>query len=157
MKRKFLYITLLVALTLIGSTAVSAQNRNFDSIEQTVRRQLNAQLAFDAAELVKITTTDYIEISPLGEFDPREKMFVFYDPKLKPAGLDVKAELNEVSVRVYGKFGIVIARIDYTMSNDGKALPPRSIRATFVVRQFGKEWKVSSAQFTGIKPTTPSK
>jgi ketosteroid isomerase-like protein len=74
---------------------------------------------------------------------------------MKPSGFDVKTEMNEVSVRHYGKFGVVIAKIDYEMNIGGKTLPPRSIRATFVVRKEQGVWKVATANFTGIRPQTP--
>ena len=104
-------------------------------------------------------TSDYIEISPLGEIDRREKVLGFYNAEAKTAAADVKASVDatEVLIRSYDEFAIVIARLNYKMTAGGKELPPRSIRATYVMRKDGKTWKIASAQYTGIRPPQPPK
>ena len=86
-------------------------------------------------------------------------MLGFYNAEAKAAAARVKAsvEATEHSVRSYGKLAIVIARLNYTMTMDGKPLPPRSIRVTYVMRKEGKDWKITSAQYTGIRPSQPPK
>lgn len=142
-------------LTLAAAVFANGQSKDVADLENLVRQQIDAQQAFDRAKLDSIVTSDYIEISPVGEFDPRAKMLDFYKPELKKSDVEVKHQLNEFSTRVYGKFGIVIVRIDYTMTKDGNPLPPRSIRATFVCRVEDGKWKIASAQFTGIRPPAP--
>lgn len=114
----------------------------------------DAQQNYDAAALDKILTADYIEISPVGEFDPREKVLGFYKPELKPPAGKISAstELTEFSIRNYGKFAVVITKINYTIVSEGKMLPPRSMRATLVCRNEKGGWKIASAQYTGIRP-----
>lgn len=146
---------LIASLVLAAATLAAAQNKDVADLENLVRQQIDAQRAFDRAKLDSIVTSDYIEISPVGEFDPRAKMLDFYKPELKTSEVEVKHQLNEFSTRVYGKFGIVIVRIDYTMVKDGNPLPPRSLRATFVCRTENGKWKIASAQFTGIRPSAP--
>lgn len=151
MKRIFVVVVLLTA----SAAFVSAQSKDVAALENLILQQIEAQRAFDRAKLDSIVTSDYIEISPVGEFDPRAKMLDFYKPELKTSEVEVKHQLNEFSTRVYGKFGIVIVRIDYTMVKDGNPLPPRSLRATFVCRTESGKWKIASAQFTGIRPSAP--
>lgn len=150
---KRIFVTL--CLTFSAAIFADAQSKDVAELEDLVRKQVDAQRAFDRAKLDSIVTSDYIEISPVGEFDPRAKMLDFYKPELRKSDVDVKHQLNEFSTRVYGKFGIVIVRIDYTVTKDGSPLPPRSIRATFVGRVEGGKWKIASAQFTGIRPPAP--
>ena len=114
----------------------------------------DAQGNYDANGLDKIFTADYIEISPIGEFDPREKVLGFYKPELKPPvdKMSTTLEMTDYSIRNYGKFAIVIARLNYTITSDGKQLPPRSMRVTTVCRKEKGAWKIASAQYTGIRP-----
>ncbi|HEV7644759.1 MAG TPA: nuclear transport factor 2 family protein [Pyrinomonadaceae bacterium] len=121
-----------------------------------VKQMVDAQSAFDVAALEKITTADYIEISPLGEFDPREKMLGFYKPELKPKNMEIKNDADEFSIRDYGKFAIVIVRLNFLITMDGKTAPPRSMRATYVCRKEKDAWKIASAHYTGIHPPAPA-
>jgi ketosteroid isomerase-like protein len=157
MKKIELVITFLL---LSAAVTVSAQTGSKDdaALKSLVTQMADAQTSFDAAALDRILTADYIEISPAGEFDPREKVLGFYKPELKPpANVLPKVELSEFSIRTYGKFSIVIAKLTYATTVDGKAMPPRSMRATFVCRQEKNAWKIASAQYTGIRPPQPPK
>jgi uncharacterized protein (TIGR02246 family) len=157
MKKLEIVITLFL---LSVAVAVSAQTRSRDdaALKSLVTQMADAQTAFDAAALDRILTTDYIEISPAGEFDPREKVLGFYKPELKPpADVIPKVELSDFSIRGYGKFAIVIVKLTYMTTTSGKAMPPRSMRATFVCRQEKGSWKIASAQYTGIRPPQPPK
>lgn len=135
------------------AVSVSAQTSSKDdaALKTLVTQMADAQTAFDAGALGRILTTDYIEISPAGEFDPREKVLGFYKPELKPpAGVIPKVELSDFSIRNYGKFAVIIVKLSY-MTTVGKTMPPRSMRATFVCRREKGGWKIASAQYTGIR------
>src|SRR6187455_2888570 len=101
MKLKVLFL-----LLLLSSVSVLAQSKEDDALKSLVKQMTDAQAGFDAAALDKILTADYIEISPVGEFDPREKVLGFYKPELKPpAGkMSATTEATEFSIRNYGKF-----------------------------------------------------
>lgn len=141
-------------LILILSGFVFAQSKDDESLKALVKQMTDAQTAYDAAALDKIFTADYIEISPVGEFDPREKVLGFYKPELKPPANKISAttELAEFSIRNYEKFAVVIVRLNYTITAEGKTLPPRSMRATVVCRKEKGAWKIASAQYTVIRP-----
>ena len=144
-------------LIIVGSLSfVSAQSKDDAALKALVKQMTDAQMAFDAAALDRIFTSDYIEISPAGEFDPRDKVLGFYKPELKPPAMPA-LEISEYSIRNYGKLAIVIAKFTYTMTVDGKPTPPRSMRVTFVCRSEKDAWKIASSQYTGIRPPPPPK
>jgi len=142
-----------IFLLLLSSVSVFAQNKDDDALKSLVKQMTDAQSNYEAAALDKILTADYIEISPVGEFDPREKVLGFYKPELKPPAdkMTVSTEATEFSIRVYDKFAVVITRLNYAMTSDGKPLPPRSMRLTIVCRKEKGAWKIASAQYTGIR------
>lgn len=143
-----------IFLLLLSSVSAFAQNSKDDAaLKSLVKQMTDAQSSYDAGALDKIFTSDYIEISPVGEFDPREKVLGFYKPELKPPAdkMTVTTEATEFSIRVYDKFAVVITRLNYSMTSDGKPLPPRSIRTTLVCKKEKGAWKIASAQYTGIR------
>jgi uncharacterized protein (TIGR02246 family) len=152
-------LKVLVFLLLLSSVSAFAQTKEDEALKSLVKQLTDAQAAYDAAALDKIFTADYIEISPVGEFDPREKVLGFYKPELKPPAdkMTAATEATDFSIRVYDKFAVVIARLNYTITSDGKQMPPRSMRATFVCRKEKGAWKIASAQYTGIRPPQPAK
>ncbi len=151
------YALLLISL-LLCTIPVSAQSADEQSLKAVVRSMADAQIAYDAARLDAIFTKDYIEISPVGEFDPRDKVLGFYKPELKPPAdkMSTAIEIDEYSTRVYGKTAVVIARLTYNITANGKQVPPRSMRVMVVARKEPSGWKVASAQYTGIRPPQPA-
>lgn len=149
--KRFIFVLAII----IGSAVVaSAQSKDDAALKALIKQMTDAQMAFDAPALDKLFTSDYIEISPAGEFDPREKVLGFYKPELKPPAMPT-LEISEHSIRSDGKNAIVIVKLTYTMTVDGKPTPPRSMRATFVCRSEKGAWKIASSQYTGIRPPQP--
>ena len=148
-------ISILIAIFAINAFAQT--NKDDAAIQSVVQKLVTAQTQYDPKTLDAIFTSDYIEISPLGEFDPRDKVLGFYGPDQKPDPTKMTAtvEVTDYSIRSYGSFAIAIARFNYSMNSDGKPLPPRSIRATIVLRKDKADWKIASAHYTGIRPTAP--
>jgi ketosteroid isomerase-like protein len=154
-------ISILIATVLLTSSFAFAQSINKDetTFRSLITQLTYAQTSYDAKALDRIFTPDYIEISPAGEFDTRDKVLGFYSPEAKSAatGMSASVVATDFSIRRYGKFAIVITRLTYEMSSAGKSLPPRSIRASYVMRKDGNEWKIASAQYTGIRPAPAAK
>jgi ketosteroid isomerase-like protein len=148
MKLKVLFF-----LLLLSSVSAFAQSTEDEALKSLVKQFTEAQANYKPDVLDKLLTADYIEISPAGEFDPREKVLGFYKPELKPPAekMTVVTEATDFSIRVYDRFAVVIARLNYTMTSEGKPLPPRSMRATFVFKKEKNAWKIASAQYTGIR------
>lgn len=153
MKLRSMIFTLVLVL---GSTAAFAQTKDETAVIGLVKQMTEAQIKYDAAALDKIFTADYIEISPRGEFDPREKVLGFYAPEANPGDkFKATVEATASSFRRYGKTAVLIVQLNYLMTDDGKPLPPRSMRATFVCLKDKGQWKIASAQYTGIPPARP--
>lgn len=147
-------LKLFIFILLFSSVSAFAQSKDDEALKALVKEFTGAQQNYQPEVLDKILTTDYIEISPVGEFDPREKVLGFYKPELKPPAdkMTATTDVSDFSIRNYGKFAIVIAAFNYTIMSEGKQLPPRSIRATIVCRKEKNDWKIASAQYTGIRP-----
>lgn len=119
------------------------------AVNELVQRFATAQSTVDRATLAALTLENYIEISPLGEVDPRDKMLSFYvrkDDKPTPA-----ITVDEITTRVLGTTAVVLAKVSYAMTVGGQARTA-SLRSTFVALQQGGEWKLVSAQYTPIRP-----
>lgn len=139
-----------------AATVAFAQSPGADdqALKDLVNQLTGAQTRYDATALDKLLASDYIEISPAGEFDQRAKVLGFYRPQDRPdpSKMSTSVEAGDFSIRSDGRFAIVIARLTFSITADGKAQPPRSMRATFVMRKEGAAWKLASAQYTGIRP-----
>jgi ketosteroid isomerase-like protein len=143
---------LLLGSCVMFTLPVQAAEDAGKSVTDLVQRFTQAQGAMDAPGLAAMTAENYIEISPLGEVDPREKMLTFYvkDDKHVPPTMTV----DEMTTRVFGETAVVIARISYSLVNEGQ---PRtfSLRSTFVAEKVGGAWKLVSAHYTPIRPKNP--
>ncbi len=155
---------LIVSLVLITATVTFAHTDSKDDValKALVKQMTDAQIAFDASTLDKVFTSDYIEISPAGEFDPRAKVLGFYEKKPE-VNADLTLDVSEFSIRSYGKVAIAIAKLTYYVPPPGpqrsppQSLRAQSMRATFVCRKENGAWKIASSQYTGIRPTQPGK
>jgi ketosteroid isomerase-like protein len=155
--RVFIFPLLLVFLS--SFAFAQTQNKEDAKLTALVRQMTDAQMSYQPEALDKIFAADYIEISPIGEFDPREKVLGFYKPEAKPdpSKMTASVEATDFSIRSYDKFAIVITRLNFTRTVEGKTLPPISLRATIVCRKEKGEWKIASVQYTGIRPPQPAK
>ena len=154
----FKYLSIL-AIFLTSTFLVQAQKQSKDetAIRTAIEAMTAAQSAYDAAAMDRLFTSDFIEISPIGEFDPRAKVLTFYTPaeKEKSGGFDFAVAEEFRSIRVYGDTAVAIVELTFTMSKDGKAAPPRKMMLTAVCRKERGTWKIASAQYTGIRPPAP--
>jgi ketosteroid isomerase-like protein len=143
------------ALTAIAIGAPAAGSQNDEAaLQSLIGRLVAAQTSYDAVALDRLLTSDYTEVSPVGEVDPREKVLSFYQATNKPAADKMTASIapSEFSIRQFDTVAVVITRLTTTMTVDGKSQPPRSLRATFVCRKVSSGWQIASAQYTGIRP-----
>lgn len=131
-------------------SAVSAQEANADSaaVAELVHKFGEAQRNPDPVALRDLTSTQFVEISPLGDIDPREKMIGFYIKD--PARIPPQVTIDEQTVRVFGDSAIVNLRL--TMNVNGQA---RSLRSSYVAHKEGAEWKMVSAQHTPMRLAKP--
>jgi hypothetical protein len=114
-----------------------------------VQRHAQAQTNFDQAGLKATTAENFVEISPVGEVDQREKMLSFYAPEQKRASPQLR--VDEPVVRIFGDTAVVSARLSYSLSQDGLARS-FAMRGGYVARRIDNQWLLVSAQYTGIRP-----
>lgn len=121
-----------------------------EALVRIVEDFIRAQRTFDVPRLTALTTPDYLEISPVGEVDSREKMLSFYAPERKSSAPTI--EIREPVVRVFRDSAIVVGKLAYTIQAPGQ--PPRlmELRASFVAHCVAGRWKLASAQYTAIRP-----
>jgi uncharacterized protein (TIGR02246 family) len=137
-----------------GGLAHAAASRTpslHTSLIRTVEEFTSAQRSFDARKLARLTTPDYLEISPAGEVDSREKMLGFYAPDKKTAAPELA--MSDVTVRMFGNAAVLIARISYKVRPPGQPVRTMEMRASFVAHRVSGEWKIASTQYTGIRPS----
>lgn len=112
-----------------------------------------AQTAFDAEALAAMTAPDYIEISPVGEVDPRDKMLAFYSPEKKTAAPVLRC--GDTIVRQYDDVGIVIAKNSFEVQLPDGNKRNFDMRVSYVAQRAAGAWQLVSAQYTGIRPPRP--
>ena len=139
----------LASLSILPAHAATPEQ----SVSELVQRFVTAQGTFDRATLEALTAENYIEISPIGEVDPRAKMLSFYlkhDDKPLPA-----ISVDEITPRVMGNTAIVLAKVSYAMTVGGQTRTA-ALRSSFVALQQDGAWKLVSAQYTPIRPPAAS-
>ncbi len=145
-----------VALLLITSTSVRAQTPA-DTEHQVltlVQRFTGAVASFDVPTLRASTAEDYLEVSPVGDVDPRDKMLGFYAPENKIAGVTVT--LSEPQLRLFGEdTAIVIEKLSYVFPGPNSTTRTSEMRGTFVARKMPTGWKLISTQYTGLRQAKP--
>lgn len=117
-----------------------------------VQRHAQAQNNFDQVVLKATTAESYVEISPVGEVDGREKMLSFYAPEQKRPSPQL--QLDEPVVRFFGDTAVISARLSYRLNQEGAART-FAMRAGYVARLVDNQWLLVSAQYTGIRPPKP--
>ena len=152
MKLTFLHVLsscLLCALGVIGNANAASADAELLAL---VQRHAQAQSSFDQAALKAITAENYVEISPVGEVDGREKMLSFYAPEQKRPSPQV--QVDEPAVRLFGDTALISARLSYRLDQEGAART-FAMRAGYVARRVDHQWLLVSAQYTGIRPPKP--
>lgn len=119
------------------------------AVTDLVHQFVDAEMHVDGATLRGLTAEQFVEISPLGAVDPRDKWLGFYKEKVAEA--KAQATFDESMVRQFGDTAILTARVTFSMV--ANAVPRSSAgRMSFVAHKEGAQWKLVSAQFTPIRP-----
>lgn len=127
-------------------------------VQKAVENFIAAQISYDQKALQTLLAPDYLEVSPLGEVDQRDKVIGFYsaEAKAEASKQPIVVDASEESIRNYGTFAVVILKLTYTIQNEEKKAISRAMRATILLRKIGKDWKIASTQVTGIRPPMPA-
>jgi len=143
-----------VALVLSGSQMV-AQSGASVAVPALVKGFMAAEQAYDAPALQKLISKQYVEVSPAGEVDAYGRFLGFYAPSEK---IDWPPyTVSEETVREFQGVAIEIAKISYAMKGPDGSTHAMDIRATFVAQLEDGQYKLLSAQYTGIRPAPVKK
>lgn len=145
---------LLSVFMLLFTFSVFSQMKKDDEVISVAKKAVEAQENYDPATLEKVYASDYIEISPKGEIDVREKAIGFYkvDDVEKAKSKTPRYILDEFKVRHYGKYAIVISRFSVGSKSDSPQKSNPVGLVVYALRKEKAEWKIYSAQFTPFPP-----
>ena len=120
--------------------------------QRTLQQFADAALRYDLATMRKLTHPQYIEISPVGEVDDREKLINSYDiPEGKRPPTPSEARLEEVIVRYVKKdVAHIICREDLVFARGEKSMT-MSLRLTAILTRDNEGWKLYSQHYTPIR------
>lgn len=147
-------IILSVFVLMITFSAFSQTKKDDEVVISVAKKAVEAQENYDPATLGKVYASDYIEISPKGEIDVREKAIGFYKVAdvEKAKSKTPRYILDEFKVRHYGKYAIVISRFSVGSKTDSQQKPNPVGLVIYALRKEKAEWKIYSAQFTPFPP-----
>lgn len=134
--------SLLAAASLLAATPALAQAT---TPEAAVDGFIAAERDFDQAALTRLTAPDFVEISPVGEVDPRDKVIGFYAPEQRREAPPVT--VSDRTVRRFADTAVVTARLGFG---------PMALRAVYVARNGRDGWRLVSAQYTPIRGPKPA-
>ena len=118
--RLFAGLLLCCASAGLGAQELAVTDPAAAPLGDLVRKFTDAQVQRDAAALRALTSEQYIEVSPVGELDAREKMLGFY---VKDASRAAPAlAIDEWVFRPTGDSAVVIAKLNFTMTAEQKKL-----------------------------------
>jgi len=132
-----------------ASASDTRQSADVTAVEELVRQFAEAQAQHDAAVLRDLTSEQYVEISPLGEVDPREKMLGFYTRGANFTPPTVA--LDERTVTLLGDTALISAKLQFSIDKGGQSRS-FAMRAGYVAHKEGGRWKLVSMQATPIRP-----
>lgn len=112
-------------------------------------RYAHAQSTFDVEGLKATTDSTFIEVSPIGEVDSREKVLAFYASSKNTAGPTLK--IDDQNIRIFSNTGVVIARMTYSLKGPDGQERQQALRACYVAYKHKDKWKLISAQYTPIR------
>lgn len=124
--------------------AVTPEGSLQSRLSKLVEEHVAAQAAFDQKKLRELTATEYLEISPRGELDPRSQMLSFYEHRPAAASPNVSIQLR--SIRHYGPVGILVATLAM-----GPSSSPRVMQASYTARCSPSACKLLTVQYTPVR------
>lgn len=158
MMNRLLLSVIALCLLLTPAQASPKQAKNATRAEQElsalIKQFAEALRQNDVPVIEKILAPDYLEISPAGEVDLRDKVISFYQPQARTAPAPEAVVVDEIKVRSYGEMAVVVARQAFKMNVNGQ-LREAAMRVTYVCRRQQGRWQLISAQYTGIRPGPP--
>lgn len=152
--RRTIEISAMAAImALAGASSAHPARSAIEPFTPLLRGFLDAERDFDQAGIAARITQDYVEVSPIGEVDERERMLGFYALANKRAAPAIA--LDEVTTHVAGDAATVTARLGYSVPGPGGQVRTIAMRGGFLFRRERGDWKIAFAQYTPIRPGKP--
>ncbi len=121
-------------------------------IKKTIEAFVQATIRFDVESLRKLTHPDFVEISPLGEVDPRDKFLGFYDvPPEKRKSPVTGFEIQDLQRRSLRKDVVIAHYRQVMMIGSAEAGRKFQIQVTTVLSLESGRWVFCSNTFTPIQ------
>lgn len=143
-----LLLPALLAMVSVQSHAQEVPQQK--ALLELVQSYADAEIDFQPSKIDALVTRDFIEISPVGEVDTREKVLGFYEPS-KKKGDTQHFVVSEPVVRVFGNAASVIVMLSGAAMVNGEKRS-FAFRVGYLAVNEGGLWKLASAQYTGIRP-----
>lgn len=143
MKLKYFALSLTLLFTIACHAKEPMRNQLVNRVEQLVL----AQTSFDPLLLDSLLSENFFEISPKGEYDSKDKVLSFYQPKLKTQFIPA-VTLHDIKVDYSGNLAFITLREEFKENKNDVAL--FSMRATFTLKRVDNNWKFTYAQYTPI-------
>ncbi|RYG34907.1 nuclear transport factor 2 family protein [bacterium] len=125
-------------------------------VESTLQAFAEAVRTLDGKALEPLLHRDYVEVSPLGDVDPRVKVLSYYEipaenrpkeyPKFRMEDLIIRTPTSDTAVAIFKQTAIFAT---------GPMKGERSFRATAMLRKEGDKWLMYSFQATPLRPAKP--
>lgn len=104
---------------------------------------VEAQGRLDTGRMTALMADDYVEISPLGAIDARQKVIGFFsDPAVRPYTVSLSLEKEHQ----WPDSALVIASLASVV--DGKQ---RLLRTTYCLQRSGGSWLIAAVQYTAVR------
>lgn len=135
----------LASASLLMALSPLAQANDAHTPEDAANRYLAAEAQFDQQALQRLLATDFVEISPAGEVDERDRVLSFYTADKKVAAPTMQVE--PFKARQHGDSAVLTTHISFQMQEQQRVLT-----AGIVAKRSGAGWQLLSAQYTAIRP-----
>lgn len=140
-----------LVIAAIPVTAPAQPRASGDDLALTrlVASFMQAQRDYDPAALGRLLAPDYVEVSPIGDVDTREEVLSFYAPEKKRSAPVMT--VSEQLVHRQGDGAVMLAKLGFTAPGPGGTARNVALRASFVARRHGREWKLMAVQYTPMR------
>lgn len=142
-----------ISLAVCPAQAQSSTDR---PLVQLMHDFVDAEQAFDPQRLSALITDDYVEISPIGDVDPRATFLGFYaaDKKTPFPPMAWSAPM----IRRWDDTASLISTVSFDRpGSPGQPAQRANMRVNFLAVRQGGQWKIASAQFTPQRATSALK
>ena len=120
-----------------------------DAVVRLVDSFTRAQRDYDPSKLAALTTPNYVEVSPIGDVDTREEMLGFYAPDKKRVSPELV--ISDRLVKLQGDGAVLLAKLSFAAPGPGGTTRTVSMRASFIARRTGGEWRLAAAHYTPLR------